>query len=240
MTLLLHQVMIYAGHIGAAVDRGLATANSILGAASDLRIDGDNEDLLDAAASIRTRSKNLADDLEYIHLENDRLTAVARFAANARFDLETDLLSGDIVEFFDEYVNQVRALRDGTAFVTFEGNKLSQEAGFRPVDLVVVVDNLLDNARKHGARQMTMSARKRKGGQQIEISVSDDGRGIDRDRINPERIFEKGYTGTAGGTGLGLYHARKVMDDMGGGLILDPSGEVGRADFVIVLPKPKS
>lgn len=240
MTLLLHQVMIYAGHIGAAVDRALGTANSILAAASDLGIEGDNEDLLDAAAAIRTRSKNMADDLEYIHLENDRLTAVARFAANARFDLETDLLSGDIVEFFDEYVNQVRALRDGTAFVTFESNNLSQVAGFRPVDLVVVVDNLLDNARKHGARQMTMSARKRKGGPQIEISVSDDGRGIDGDRIDPERIFEKGYTGTAGGTGLGLYHARKVMDDMEGGLILDPAREVGRADFVIVLPKPKT
>lgn len=240
MTLLLHQVMIYAGHIGAAVDRALGTASSILAAASDLNIAGDNEDLLDAAASIRTRSKNLSDDLEYIHLENDRLTAVARFAANARFDLETDLLSGDIIEFFSEYVNEVRALRDGAAFVTFESNGLSQQTGFRPVDLVVVVDNLLDNARKHGAHQMKMVARKRKGSSQIEISVSDDGRGIDERHIDSERIFEKGYTGTAGGTGLGLYHARKVMEDMGGSLLLDPLRDVGRADFVIALPKQKS
>jgi signal transduction histidine kinase len=240
MMLLLHQVMIYSGHIGAAVDRALETATGVLEVASDLATEGESEDLLDAAAAIRTRAKNLANDLEYIHLENDRLTAVARFAANARFDLETDLLDGDVVEFFDEYVNQVRALRDGTAFVTFENNGLSQEASFRPVDLVVVVDNLLDNARKHDARQMTMSARKRKGSQQIEISVTDDGRGIDEAHTDPERIFEKGYSGTVGGTGLGLYHARKVMEDMGGGLILDPLREPGRAEFVIILPKQKS
>lgn len=240
MMLLLHQVMIYSGHIGAAVDRALETASGVIEAATDLETEGESEDLLDAAAAIRAQSRSLMNDLEYIHLENDRLTAVARFAANARFDLETDLLDGDVVEFFDEYVNQVRALRDGTAFVTFESNELSQYAHFRPVDLVVVVDNLLDNARKHGARQMTMSARKRKGSQQIEIAVTDDGRGIDEARIDPERIFEKGYTGTVGGTGLGLYHARKVMEDMGGGLTLDPSREPGRAEFVIALPKQKT
>ncbi|MBD8638196.1 ATP-binding protein [Sphingomonas sp. CFBP 13733] len=240
MTLLLHQVMIYAGHIGSAVDRALGNARVTLEAAADLAAGGDDEDLLDAAASIRTRTRRMVDDLDYIHLENDRLTAVARFASNARFDLETDLLQGDIVEFLDEYVNQVRAGRDGASIIAFQGNSLSQVTRFRPVDLVVVVDNLLDNARKHGARQLTMTARRKKGTKLVEVLICDDGRGIDEQRVDPARLFEKGYTSGAGGTGLGLYHSRKVMDEMGGDISLDVARDSGRADFVMTLPGPKA
>lgn len=240
MTLLLHQVMIYAGHIGAAIDRALGEARTVLTAAADLLGEHDDDDLKDAAASIRTRTRRLVDDLDYLHLENDRLTAVARFASNARFDLETDLLQGDVIEFLDEYVNQVRANRDANANVRFEANGLSQEARFRPVDLVVVVDNLLDNARKHGARLMTLAARQQKGGNKVEITVSDDGRGIDEATVDPTKIFDKGYTSTVEGTGLGLYHARKVVEAMGGTLVLAPDRTAGRAEFVLTLPTKKA
>lgn len=239
MTLLLHQVMIYAGHIGSAIDRALGNATNLLSAASEILDEIEDEELQDAAASIRARAIRVLDDLDYIHLENDRLTAVSRFASNARFDLETDLLAGDIVGFLDEYVNQVRNARDGTSTVVFDANNLSQSARFRPVDLVVVVDNMLDNARKHGAKTMSMVARKRKGGNKIEIAISDDGRGIDEDQIDPEKLFEKGYTSTVEGTGLGLFHARKVMEDMGGDLMLDVGREEGRAEFIMTLPFSK-
>lgn len=238
MTLLLHQVLIYAGHIGSAVDRALNKASELAGAASDIEVGGADDDLVEAAASIRVGNRLVVDDLEYIHLENDRLMAVARFASNARFELETDRLEGDVVEFFEEYVNKVRASRDGVGSIIFEANELSQVTKFRPVDLVVVVDNLMDNARKHGARQMRMDARRRDGGRVV-IVVEDDGRGLDEDSVDPARIFDKGYTSSPGGTGLGLYHARKVMDDMGGGLGLDPEREAGRATFIITLPRKR-
>jgi signal transduction histidine kinase len=239
MTLLLHQVLIYAGHIGAAVDRALGNSKQVLAAAKEFDLATDNDEMLDAAASVRVRTQRIVDDLDYIHLENDRLMAVARFASNARFDLETDMLDGDVVEFLDEYVNQVRASRDGFGSIRFEANELAQVARFRPVDLVVVVDNLMDNARKHGARQLLMSARHGKGSKDVEISVTDDGRGMDEPRIDAERVFDKGYTSTEGGTGLGLYHARKVLESMGGGIRLDPARDVGRADFIIELPRGK-
>jgi signal transduction histidine kinase len=239
MTLLLHQVMIYSGHIGAAIDRSLKGARVIIDAAVEIAEHVSEEELEEAAAAIRSRARRVADDLDYIHLENDRLIAVARFASNARFDLETDLLEGDVVAFLDEYVNQVRGGRDATSTVMFDANDLELLASFRPVDLVVVVDNLLDNARKHGARMMTMEARKGDKKGRVQVAISDDGRGIDEQRVDPARIFEKGYSSTAEGTGLGLYHAKKVMQDMGGDLILDPKREVGRVEFAMILPEPK-
>ncbi|MDG6077894.1 ATP-binding protein [Erythrobacter litoralis] len=239
MTLLLHQVMIYSGHIGAAIDRSLKGARVIVDAAVEIAESVEDEDLEDAAAAIRSRARRVADDLDYIHLENDRLIAVARFASNARFDLETDLLEGDVIAFLDEYVNQVRGGRDATSTVVFDANGLELFARFRPVDLVVVVDNLLDNARKHGARMMTMEARKGSKKGSVHVAISDDGRGINEQLVDPERIFEKGYSSTAEGTGLGLYHAKKVMEDMGGGLILDARRHTGRVEFAMILPEPK-
>ncbi len=240
MTLLLHQVLIYSGHIGSAIDRALSNARAVLGAAEDLAIDSDSDDLAEAAASVRVRTKRLVDDLDYIHLENDRLMAVARFAANARFELETDTLHGDVVEFLDEYVNQVRASRDGAGSIRFEGNGLTQVTRFRPVDLVVVVDNLMDNARKYGARHLVMTARQQKGSKAVEISVTDDGRGMNEAQIDAERIFDKGYSSSEGGTGLGLYHCRKVLESMGGEIKLDPNRDPGRADFILRLPEAKA
>lgn len=237
MTLLLHQSLIYSGHIGAAVDRALSNARSVSNAAREIKAGREGGELADAAAAVRVRNREVVDDLEYIHLENDRLMAVARFASNARFTLQTDQLEGNVVEFLEEYVNRVRANRDGLDSITFESNGLTQTTRFRPVDLVVVVDNLVENARKHGAQTMQMSARRRKRGNLVEVLVSDDGRGLDEGHIDPAHIFDKGYTSSPGGTGLGLYHARKVMKEMHGNLQLDPDRESGRANFVITLPK---
>ena len=236
MALLLHQVLIYSGHIGAAVDRALTNAERVSEAAAEIELGDESDEVTDAAAAIRVSTREVVDDLGYVHLENDRLVAVARFASNARFELETDYLEGDVVAFLEEYVNKVRASREGVGSVLFVPNNLTHLARFRPVDLVVVVDNLMDNARKHGARWMRLEARRGIGGRAVEILITDDGRGLDEDRVDPKRIFEKGYTSTHTGTGLGLYHARKVMQEMGGGLVLDPERENGRATFVMTLP----
>ena len=237
MTLLLHQVLIYSGHVGAAADRALGNARSVSGAAQDIEASKGGRESADAAAAIRVRNREVVDDLEYIHLENERLMAVARFASNARFALRTDQLEGDVVEFLEEYVNKVRANRDGVDSIKFETEGLTHSARFRPVDLVVVVDNLVENARKHGAQSVRMIARRRRRRNLVDIVVTDDGRGLDEDHVDPTYIFDKGYTSSPGGTGLGLYHAKKVMVEMDGDLQLDPDRDSGRASFLITLPR---
>ena len=150
MTLLLHQVLIYSGHIGAAVDRALSNTTKVAHGGRDLEFGGEAEELRDAAAAIRVGNRRVVDDLDYIHLENDRLMAVARFASNARFELETDQLDGDVVAFLEEYINKVRVNRDGVDSIVFESNGVSLPARFRPVDLVVVVDNLVECCARRG------------------------------------------------------------------------------------------
>ena len=84
---------------------------------------------------------------------------------------------------------------------------------------------------------MSMNARKSAVKGRFEVLISDDGRGFDEDELDAAKIFEKGYSDTPEGTGLGLYHSRRVMEAMGGGLSLDPSRDKGRVDLVMLLPE---
>ena len=69
---------------------------------------------------------------------------------------------------------------------------------------------------------------------EIEIRVSDDGRGIPA--YLQQRIFEPFFTqGKANGTGLGLTVAQKIVQDHGGDIRLESSSSKGTT-FLVVLP----
>ena len=78
------------------------------------------------------------------------------------------------------------------------------------------------------------------GGETVKIAVADEGPGIPRDE--QERIFERFYrldpamASGVGGTGLGLYIARRLVEQMGGRLLV--SSEPGHGTtFTTELPR---
>ena len=88
--------------------------------------------------------------------------------------------------------------------------------------LVLVVDNLVDNAAKYAGRRdvrIEVSAREVED-RQLEISVRDNGPGIrsqDKDLVFSDLAeSEDSFTGQAGGMGLGLLTARRLVRSWGG------------------------
>lgn len=217
LTLLHHQVVIYSTAIQDAV-------------ANNLRIisEGGPIDL-----------EELSADLEHISFQNSRILAVSRFATQANFKLDADQTQADIIQYIEEYVNNVSSLFEGKKFASFDAGGNHLDIKFKPIDMAIVIDNLVSNARKAQATRVNFTAQKVKQSTGIEIIVEDNGRGLDSDKVDKARIFEKGYTGTKSGSGLGLYHAAQVLSAMGGSIALDPDYESGGARFVIRLPKPK-
>jgi signal transduction histidine kinase len=103
---------------------------------------------------------------------------------------------------------------------------------FNPIDASIIVDNLVSNARKAKASwiKFQLSPLDKTG---LLIRVTDNGRGIPGG-TNRQRIFEMGYT-TTHGSGLGLYHVRQVLGEMGGSIEIEDGSTEKGASFLIKL-----
>lgn len=95
-----------------------------------------------------------------------------------------------------------------------------------------VLDNLIENALRHGDGLVTVTVRQDPDG--IVMSVADQGPGIPPGQAH--RIFGRFWKGSdRGGTGLGLYVVGGIVEGHGGRIALVPPPE-GGARFVVVLP----
>jgi two-component system, OmpR family, sensor kinase len=94
---------------------------------------------------------------------------------------------------------------------------------------------LLDNALRYARDQVTLSVLA--GERTVDITVSDDGPGVDAEGCDRESLFAAGVKASASpGAGLGLALARRVAHTLGGDVSLtsprDPTS------FTLTLPRP--
>lgn len=102
-----------------------------------------------------------------------------------------------------------------------------------PEVVAEIVRNLLDNAHRHApGAPVTVSTELR--GRTAVVRVADRGPGIDAALAG--KIFDRGVKGSASGTGLGLYIARRLAATQGGTLTTVPSAGAGAA-FELTLPR---
>lgn len=101
------------------------------------------------------------------------------------------------------------------------------------VRLAQVLDNLLDNAVRHGSPPLTVVGRA--DDEEVVLRVSDCGPGVPDDLV--PRLFSRHATsGAAGGSGLGLYLVREIVRGHGGDVAYEPPAADGRTTFVVRLP----
>jgi len=230
--LLMHQATIHLGHVRSAIANAAYETRNVLAAAA-MSDELDLDDVEDLLARIRQSARRVSASIAGANLSGDRLRTVLSFAPNIRVDLKTDKVEGDLLLFLGEYFDVRLKGVPGIPTATFDSSNLTLEREFSPVDIAVLVDNLLDNARKAKATKIEFKA-VRKGQNSIVVKVVDDGIGIDERKIDPSKIFERGYSGSSEGTGLGLYSVRQIVEGMGGTIEL--SGVSSRADFDITIP----
>lgn len=192
------------------------------------------ENLLSDSAGHKTIPRDtILKAVEQMAFLNRKILAITRFAAKATFKLDSEKIETDLPTFLTDYIEQI-ARTSGSARLrvlvtnTHPGLKLR----FNPIDASIVVDNLISNAKRAKASKITfeLSLLDRKG---LSIRVCDNGRGL-QPGTNKARIFEMGYT-TTQGSGLGLYHVRQVLGEMGGSIELDDSAPGKGTCFLIKL-----
>ena len=117
--------------------------------------------------------------------------------------------------------NEVKRDNDVTVTLAFEGSPRTYLVQGHDSRLSQVVNNLIDNARSFSPQDGVVRVTCRRSGDEIEITVEDDGPGIRPDAL--EKIFERFYTDRpqqsfGQNSGLGLSISKQIVEAHGGRL----------------------
>jgi signal transduction histidine kinase len=149
--------------------------------------------------------------------------------------VDIEVLAGKLVED----ASSLETVKSGKVKVLLVKPRKLPKAKTDPVQVSQVMSNLLDNAISY-TPSGTIKVKLEHHGKFIKVHISDTGQGIDKKDIS--NLFEKFYrTERAkkfrpGGSGLGLYIAKRIVEAGGGQLKLEKS-EVGKGStFSFTVP----
>ncbi len=176
--------------------------------------------------------------LERISLLNRKIMGISKFATKANFRLQSEMIEADMGEYIEQYINDIARqflLNSISVEVSSDNKGFIQK--FKPIDVSVVIDNLIANARKKNlkASKITFNI-VHPSKNTMHIVVTDDGKGFDKSIELLDKVFEKGFT-TTEGSGLGLFHVRQVLGEMNGTIEATKNENQNGATFVIRISK---
>ena len=187
--------------------------------------------MLDTALKDAERMRNLVQDF---------LTLSRLEGGGVEWNIET--LS--ITECIDLAISNVKARKLEQSLPKIQNLTSPGDLPLIEIDgewLVEVLAKLLDNACKFTQADGTIAiAVKTNGGQSLEVTVSDTGRGIEPGSL--ETVFDRFYQEegalrrSAGGTGLGLAICRQVVKNWGGEIWAESPGKEQGSIFHFTIP----
>jgi two-component system, OmpR family, sensor histidine kinase PrrB len=161
----------------------------------------------------------------------DALQALARGDAGAALPRE----SLDFADIVDAAVESARR-RHPEARIDLSSPDERQQVNGWPDGLRLVVDNLVENAIRHGGSNVRIGLRRTSVGGDLLLSVEDDGPGVPG--VDREHIFERFQRGSGAigpGSGLGLALVAQQASLHGGNVEVGDS-PLGGASFEVRLP----
>jgi PAS domain S-box-containing protein len=231
------------------VDRGLEVAKSDFIATLSHELRTPMTAVLGAAKTLLRDDINLGPErrkqlLEMIGAQGTRLTQITEevLLANRldRGDLRIDSERVDLSRLVDRAVETMRQDVPESVSLTAATNGGVEAVG-DPDRIEQVLVNLIDNAVKYSPEGGEVVVRAVPSAVSVRVEVVDQGMGISP--AEQEAVFEKFYRGdpqhlsVPGGTGLGLYICRELVQRMGGSIgVRSRPGE--GSTFWFDLPRP--
>lgn len=165
-------------------------------------------------------SEELIRFLEAISRANKKILAISRFATKANFNTTGEILEADIIEYMIQYVSGILPEFYHDLKFHCEGGHNGYIVKFKPLEISLLLDNLVSNSIKAKAHNFNIDFRIKDS--LLYITIYDDGAGLSATIQNPDSIFEKGIT-TTSGSGLGLYNVHHLITkEMGGEIAIIP------------------
>ncbi len=171
--------------------------------------------------------------ISVISLESAKIESLSNFVTNANFDLKASEITQNIIQFIEEYINEIY-LPDTPVLSTTLNIKVNTEIkeyilSFRPLEITTLIDNFVHNAEKAGAKNIEFKFSMLRN--KLHLTISNDGKAIPAENFSC--IFNLGFT-TTDGSGIGMYNVKTVVERLKGSINVE-SGEENNVIFSIVI-----
>ncbi len=154
-----------------------------------------------------------------VHL-NQLINLILEISMWERTQFQLDKKTVDIEELMNDIVDSFRSGCNNCAAITQKYTLGNVKANIDVVYFTTMINNLLSNAVKYASNDPVIEINGSKDKDNIFISISDNGIGIERN--HQKHIFDKFYRVTSGnihktkGLGLGLYYVKRIAEAHGG------------------------
>ena len=137
----------------------------------------------------------------------------------------------DIIEFLKNYINKITKQFSGSRInINFSSSaNMAFITSFAPIDISIIVDNMVSNAKKAQANLLEIIIEVSKGILQMHFISNQP---FNKDIGNINDIFERGFS-TTKSTGMGLYHIKNIVDENKWKIIANRKEK--EAEFIIII-----
>ena len=169
--------------------------------------------------------------------QNEKITSFSKYFKKVNFNIYSNKLDVDIISFTNEYIENVYKLRDDLRInrellnvrINMQED-FEHKIRFNPIDMIIVLDNLISNSSKHGATMVELTWSRTESS--VQLSFKDNGNGI-KDNII-DNVFDFGFTTSRRGSGIGLYHVKEIIESLNGTIKVNNKINKG-VEFIISL-----
>lgn len=164
----------------------------------------------------------LDDIIKKISFVNNKIATIANFATKAGFRADSEDMVNNLVIFISDYIDKVcmgemKTLNHDELKINFTNNFSGEFIlRFKPIEIAMLIDNLISNSRKAGANQIDIELINIDNN--LELHMIDNGNGIKEDI--KDKIFNLGFT-TTEGSGMGLSHVNRILKALNGTINFD-------------------
>lgn len=218
------------------------TTPEVLGLIHHIELETDNintkvELLIDELNKGIVDKENIIRNLSEIKFHSDKTLKISKLITRSNFNLEAKVQKADLAGYIREYLHLYKEINESndqikTPKIELSGGDFKFEHRFSIVEMTIVLDNLISNSRKAGAKVIKVVLEKKNQGMQL--TFSDDGKGVASDI--KDNIFDLGITST-NGSGIGLYTIKAILNEMHATVSFLGNGAILKgATFKIIFP----
>jgi len=170
----------------------------------------------------KENNNDLMEKVAAIQLWASRIYSLSNMGAKTNFSLGSDKqIDTDIACFIEDYIKSCYKMNSK---IKVHVKNLADKVAvtFFASEVLALIENLISNAKKALAENIFFSLAT--DGKKLIIDVMDDGKGLHPDIANREDIFSLGFSKT-GGSGIGLFQIKNIVEKMKGNVYLLPETE---------------